>query len=299
MPSPRTAEKPSDAERDALLKSQIWRDYQEAFSRASGLPLALRQADGRELLQNDVGQSRFCKLMAQTHPVCSECLALQQQLAREARFEPKTLRCFAGLCESAVPVRVGDRLIAFLHTGHVLLEKPTLARFNRIARTLLDFGAKVDLKQLEEAYFHTRVLSPEQYEAFVKLLGVFARHLADVSNKILLRGQTAESTTVNQARLFIAEHQDEELTLSRVADAINLSAGYFSELFKKATGVRFVEYLARVRVEQAKHLLQNSELRVTELAFRCGFGSLSQFNRTFKKVAGQSPQEFRARLKEA
>src|SRR4029077_1847295 len=137
-------------------------------------------------------------LMAQTHPVCSECVALQQQLAREARLEPKTLRCFAGLCESAVPVRVGDRLIAFLHTGHVLLEKPTPARFSRIAKTLLDFGAKVDLKQFEEAYFHTRVLSPQQYEAFVKLLGVFAHHLADASNKILLEGQAAESKTVSQ-----------------------------------------------------------------------------------------------------
>jgi AraC-like DNA-binding protein/ligand-binding sensor protein len=298
MPPPRAAENPDDAERDALLKSKIWRDYQEAFSKASGLPLALRQADGGDLPQSDVDQSRFCALMAQTHPACSECLALQQQLAREARLEPKTLRCFAGLCESAVPVRVGDRLIAFLHTGHVLLEQPTPARFSRIANTLLDFGANVDLKQFEEAYFHTRVLSPQQYEAFVKLLGVFAQHLADASNKILLGSQPAESKTVSQARLFIADHQNEELTLRRVADAINLSAGYFSELFKKETGVRFVEYLARVRVEQARCLLQNSDLRVTEIAFRCGFGSLSQFNRTFRRIAGQTPQELRTELKE-
>ena len=54
--------------------------------------------------------------MAKTNTTCAECYALQQKLEEEAQLRPKTLKCFAGLCETAVPVRVGDKLIAFLHT---------------------------------------------------------------------------------------------------------------------------------------------------------------------------------------
>jgi ligand-binding sensor protein len=73
--------------------------------------------------------------MGMTQKACAACYALQQELAREAGMEAKTLRCFAGLCESAVPVRFGDNLIAFLHTGQVLLQQPTRRQFNRIAAT--------------------------------------------------------------------------------------------------------------------------------------------------------------------
>jgi len=297
MPISPSAAGTRDQETDALSDSQIYRDYQQAFLAASGLPLALRHPDLQELPESAKGESPFCMLMAQTRPACEECLALQGQLAREARLQPKTLKCFAGLCESAAPVRVGDRLIAFLHTGHVLTDKPTKGKFSRIAKKLLAWGADVDLKKFEDAYFHTRVLTSDQYESFLRLLEIFAQHLALCSNQILLQTGRSEPASVEQARFFIAEHHDEELSLKRVAAAVNLSAGYFSELFRKSTGLNFSDYLARVRIEQAKNLLQNPAQRITDIAFRTGFGSLSQFNRTFKRICGQSPQQYRTSLK--
>ena len=58
-------------------------------------------------------------------------------------MEPKTLKCFAGLCDSAVPVRVGNNLIAFLQTGQILLHSPSQAEFTRATRELtgVDSGA--------------------------------------------------------------------------------------------------------------------------------------------------------------
>lgn len=289
---------PVDHQVDVLLKSRIFRDYQDAFAKGTGLPLTLDGPGIQELIRYSYEQeSPFCTLMAKTNPACASCLALQQQVQKEAWFEASTLKCFAGLCESAAPVRIGDNLIAFLHTGHVLLREPTRRKFNRIAATLLDWGAHVDLKQLEEAYFHTRVLSPTQYGAFLRLVAIFAEHLAACSNQLLLATQESEPSAVVKARSFVNAHHAEELSLNRVAAAVNLSANYFSELFKKGTGLTFVDYLARVRVERAKSLLQDHHLPVSTIAFQVGFQSLSQFNRAFKKIAGQSPTSFRASLK--
>ena len=104
----------------------------------------------------------------------------------------------------------------------------------------------------------------------------------------------AEPVEIWKARKLIEEHSGEELSLSKVAKAVNSSANHLSEKFKQVTGVNFVAYIAGIRFERARDLLLHSNLRVSEIAFTVGFQSLSQFNRVFKKRSGKSPTEYRA-----
>jgi len=221
---------------------------------------------------------------------------MQQQIEHEARIEPQTLKCFAGLCETAVPVRVGENLVAWLETGQVLVDHPTTSKFSRLAKSLLRWGTHVDMKKVEEAYFNTRVISRTQYESAVQLLQVFAGHLATVGQQIALRHEQKEPSAVTKAREWIAANCDDKVSLASAAEAVNLSAKHFSEVFHKAIGIPFVEYVARVRVEKAKGLLANPQLRISEIAFEVGFQSLSQFNRAFRHYAGTSPREYRQAL---
>jgi AraC-like DNA-binding protein len=67
-------------------------------------------------------------------------------------------------------------------------------------------------------------------------------------------------------------------------------------MFRKITGINFTDYLARLRIERAKNLLLNPNLRISEIAFEVGFQSLTHFNRVFKRVLGQSPTDYRLQL---
>jgi AraC-like DNA-binding protein len=192
-----------------------------------------------------------------------------------------------------VPIRVGDQLIGFLQTGQVLLDQPTKFRFDRTAKRLVDWGVKVDLRKAREAYFHTKVLSKKQYRAILRLLEIFGRHLSILSNQIALENSETEPVAVTRAKQFIARNQDNALCLATVAKAVNTSTFYFCKLFKRATGLTFTDYLARVRVEKAKAMLLDRNRRVSEVAYDVGFQSLTHFNRVFRKVAGQSPTQFR------
>jgi AraC-like DNA-binding protein len=221
---------------------------------------------------------------------------LQKRVEEEARIEPKTLKCFAGLCDSAVPVRVGENLIAFLQTGQILLHAPMKSEFDKATRELLRLGTQVDLKRLEEAYFQTRVVTRKQYESILRLLTIFAQHLSALSNQLMVEKATEELPAVTKARAFIANRHAEELSLSEVASAVNMSAFYFCKTFKKATGMTFTDYLARVRVEKVKNLLLNPHKRVSEAAYEAGFQSLSQFNRVFRRIAGEAPSRYREGL---
>jgi len=280
-----------------LKESEIFRDYEKAFRDTTGLPINLRPIEAFDLPHHgDPKESPFCVLMAQTNQSCAACLQLQKKVEEEACLEPKTLKCFAGLCDSAVPVRVGENLVAFLQTGQVLLHQPNKQEFKKFTRELLSWGIETDLKRLEEAYFQTRVLEKKQYEAVLRLLTIFAQHLASLSNQLMVSAKQAESPMISRAKVYISEHQDEELSLRQVAGAVNTSAFYFCKMFKQATGLTFTDYLARIRIEKVKNLLLNPHKRISEAAYEAGFQSLSQFNRVFRKIAGEAPTVWRAKL---
>ena len=280
-----------------LRRSQVYRDYESAFRETTGLPLALRPIDTFDLpLRHDPYENLFCALMAESNHSCAACLQMQKRVEDAARMEPKTLECFAGLCDSAVPVRVGSQIIAFLQTGQIMLHAPQQAEFTRTTRELLKLGAQVDMKRLEEAYFQTRVVTRIQYDSIVRLLTIFAQHLAVLSNQLMVAGASNELPAITRARSIIAERHSNELSLTEIAQAVNMSAFYFCKTFKKATGMTFTDYLARVRIEKVKNLLLNPNTRVSEAAFEAGFQSLSQFNRVFRRIAGEAPTKYRERL---
>ncbi|HWA25545.1 MAG TPA: PocR ligand-binding domain-containing protein [Lacunisphaera sp.] len=280
-----------------LRESEIFRDYEKAFRDTTGLPLNLRPIEAFDLPHHgDPNESPFCALMAKTNQSCAACLQLQRRVEEEARLEPKTLKCFAGLCDSAVPVRVGENLVAFLQTGQILLHEPSRQEFRKVTRELINWGVDTDLKGMEEAYFQTRVLDRKQYEAVLRLLMIFARHLSALSNELMVTAQQSESPMISRAKIYIMEHQHEEMSLRQVAGSVNTSAFYFCKMFKKATGLTFTDYLARVRVEKVKNLLLNPHKRISEAAYEAGFQSLSQFNRVFRKVAGEAPTVWRDKL---
>jgi AraC-like DNA-binding protein len=104
----------------------------------------------------------------------------------------------------------------------------------------------------------------------------------------------AEPVAIWKARRYIDEHSREELSLTKVAKAVNMNASYLSENFKRVTGINFVDYVAHVRFEEACRLLHDGNLRISDIAFAAGFQSLSQFNRVFKRLCGKSPRQFRA-----
>jgi transcriptional regulator GlxA family with amidase domain len=120
---------------------------------------------------------------------------------------------------------------------------------------------------------------------------ISANQIRQLSSRSLER---AEPVEIWKARKFIHEHAGEKLSLTEVGKAVNISGNHLSEKFKAVTGINFVDYVARIRVGKARDLLGNSNLRISEIAFAVGFQSLSQFNRVFKKLSGQSPTQYRA-----
>ena len=282
---------------EALTSSRIYRDYERAFGDLTGLPVALQPVETWQLPHHGKrNENSFCALLSRKNRSCAACLQTQERLCQQAGNDPETITCPVGMSDSAVPVRMSDRLVGYLRVGQVFRKKPTEAQFKKARHLCKKWGVETTPEALRKAYFSGRVISPKEHESAIKLLTIFAQHLAMVSNQVFIQRENAEPPVIAKARAYIAEHQTEELSLSQVAKAVNMSSYYFCKMFKKVAGINFTDYVARVRIEKSKNLLLNPNLRVSEIAFEVGFQSLTHFNRVFKKILGQSPSEYRAQL---
>jgi len=282
---------------DALTNSRTYREYERAFGDMTGLPIALQPVETWQLPHHGKrNENPFCALLSKKSRACAACLQVQERLCQKAAATAESVVCPVGLCDTAVPVRMSDRLIGFLQIGQVFRKKPTEAQFKKATQFCTKWGLDVSREVLRKAYFSGKVVSQKEHESAVKLLSIFAQHLAMLSNQVFIQQENAEPPVITKARAYIHEHQTEEIKLGQVAKAVNMSSYYFCKMFKKVTGINFTDYVARIRIEKSKNLLLNPNLRISEIAFEVGFQSLTHFNRVFKKILGQSPTEYRAQL---
>jgi len=123
-----------------------------------------------------------------------------------------------------------------------------------------------------------------------------------VGNLVTAHGKTtlrasAGHPNIRRALTFIVDHFAEPIKLEDAAREACLSRYHFCRLFHHETGVTFLEYLHGFRVHRAKALLADRYVRITEVAYNVGFSDLSHFDRTFRKIVGRSPSEYRTFLK--
>ena len=102
-----------------------------------------------------------------------------------------------------------------------------------------------------------------------------------------------ESRRVNTIQKYIAQHYREDIHAETLAELINMSTVAFSRFFHQRTGRTFSDYLIDIRLGHATRLLIDSSRTVAEVCYDCGFNTLSNFNRLFRRYKGCSPTQFR------
>lgn len=85
------------------------------------------------------------------------------------------------------------------------------------------------------------------------------------------------------------------VTLARTASKFGISETYLSRLFRHTTHFSFIEYLTSLRIQEACRLLSSSRDTVSDISFSCGFGSVTQFGRCFRRITGEAPLSYRKR----
>ena len=262
---------------DALRSSALTKSYAASFTSATGLPLLLH-APGDFEISETPGVPDYCRSMSLKRKACEQCIRIHLSLQDEAGTRSR--ECFAGLTSSAVPVSSEGRAIAYLHTGHALVES--------------DGGSGAPGKgRKPDGIRGLRKLSVPQYEGAVRLLEIFSEQIGSTYSP----GKPGTAyPAIDRAARLIRKNVEKTWRLSDLADDANMHPAYFSEMFHHYLGVTLTDFVAEARARKARQMLEFSNLRVIDIAFAAGFGSISQFNRVFRRIYGCSPVEFRRQL---
>lgn len=105
--------------------------------------------------------------------------------------------------------------------------------------------------------------------------------------------ETLPASTIDLVLTYIKKTPLSEVTLTDAAKSVHLNPSYLSQLFKQQLNVKFVDYLTKLRIQEGKRLLENTTLKMSEIAERVGYSEVAYFSNNFKKITGYSPSEFR------
>ncbi|UUZ95053.1 response regulator [Paenibacillus sp. P25] len=137
---------------------------------------------------------------------------------------------------------------------------------------------------------------PFEVATKAELFREFADRLHKVVSDLLAARRGFFKDPMEEAKAYIDSHLSVEVTLKEVADMVGITPTYFSTLFKRMTGDTFISYRIHRRMDKARELLSLPHLRTVDIAAEVGYDDYPHFTKTFKKIFGLSPSDYRAKL---
>jgi two-component system response regulator YesN len=200
-------------------------------------------------------------------------------------------------------VRVGDRTgakeilnqilgdILFNSAGRPEVLKARLLELSVVlSRAAVEGGGSLErLLGLNFAY----VEELATLEAIEEICAWIVKVLDAFLDEVYAAAESTDLPVIRHAVSYIKEHFWEELTLEDVAQEVHFSPYYVSRLFKEELGLTFIEYLTKIRIDEAKRLLLETNMTVSEISDLVGYQDPSYFTKVFKKREGVTPTQFR------
>lgn len=192
------------------------------------------------------------------------------------------------LTDMDMPIMDGGALIEWMniHCPHVfVLVLSGYSDFPLVRKALLGGAVDYLLKPMSENDLY------EALEKVVKRLDEAEEN--NVRKPSMDAAKEQPPLLMDSVREYVDAHFCEPLTLSSIAEEFHLSTSYLSRMFKKQTSQNLINYIRDKRMEEAEHLLEESDGTIVDIAFRLGYEDYAYFSNIFRRVHGMSPKEYR------
>lgn len=270
-----------------------WQKMQEAFLQITSLNLQIADEYGRTEIPV-CSNSSFCHKIATSLDGRTFCEKFRLNLISKSEKTTQQSSCELGWEEIATPLRINEENIGFLFF-HGFRNTPFPANhFRKIEKILTYIGLPLSEKEWSKYQQSTPIFSPSTTNSYLYFLELAAQKI--VTLLVTQLSAPPKSIPLGVRRACLAIQQEalgNDIRLPEIAKQCGMSEGHLSRLFHKSMGMRFSEYVARLRADCALNTLQTSSQTITEIAFASGFQSISQFHRIFRQLYKMSPREFR------
>ncbi|MGG1519312.1 response regulator [Paenibacillus oryzisoli] len=162
---------------------------------------------------------------------------------------------------------------------------------NMASKTLYELGENIESIVDNFSAIFSEVYNKRDAAELQDMMQAFFSRLTDYFS---LKHSQKNSHTIKKIKDIIAQKYMENLTIARLSEEVFLSPNYISLIFKQETGENITEYVTKVRMEAAKELLKDNDLKILEVAEMVGYENATYFSTVFKKYTGIHPQKYRS-----
>lgn len=156
-------------------------------------------------------------------------------------------------------------------------------------------GATEFLPLLEKIMHHSSQSEADHLKtANIYLFALLAEVLFSVE---LVPIEGVEINTVRKILIYCSEHYAEDITAKSVSQSLYISQSTITKTFAKKLGCSFRDYINQLRINKAKYYLENTDKKIIEIMYECGFKNQSSFNRVYMELMGTTPSEYRKKIK--
>ncbi len=175
--------------------------------------------------------------------------------------------------------------------SYLYLQAAAAGFYGTLIEEIQNLGVDTKEMGIHSMQEYRKIMSAGNVEEAVQALG---KSIFDIVDRLEENSQHKYRKLVATAEKYIdAHYMERDLSLERTAREIHISPSYFSLLFRNETGVTFSDYLIRKRIEKAKELLRNTDLKAYEIAEKVGYDTAAYYSTAFKKATGYSPTEYK------
>ncbi|MFP4353287.1 MAG: helix-turn-helix domain-containing protein [Puniceicoccaceae bacterium] len=283
---------------ERIRRSEVLARVLGDLSRVCGLTVNFfSQTQAEAFLPPCHGLSPLCRDLNRMETGRRLCEDARRHMLEETRSRTVEHTCVAGTLVCATPITSSVGLLGFLVAGGFHGAPPDQRALNRVRHLLERKGIFVPPERMAETAAGTPVWEEDRRESFRRVLEMAAGYLVkELSLELFDEGRDLPESIRRACRL-IQERFQGDPAQEEIARAVGLSAGHFSRLFHRRTGLRYSEYLNEVRLRYVRRELRERDAPITRIAMDAGFRSLSQFNRRFKSHYGVSPRDYRKRYR--
>lgn len=252
-----------------------------------------------------IHRAPFCMEIKSNRKLWDACQNSSFRLKRRCQASAQSFAgiCYCGYGEWVIPVRVGNDVIGSVEIAGFEHDPET----SRLKLLKVAKGSFLEINRLEKAYRESITLS-----AFDPVMmdihgGVVADFLSMYYKALLAEGciepnvvyshDASKAYLLSNAIAYIKAHFAEDISVADIAAFCQCSVSGISHLFTKNMHQNIRTYINRLRIEEAKRLIETQKHNFTEIAYQCGYSDPNYFSNVFRKTVGLTPSEYRAQSK--
>ncbi len=269
-----------------LKESELKKVLQD-FHTLTRIRIVVFDTQMREVLSYPQDQGSFCSILRSNPRVNSRCMASDRAACRKCSQSAAavTYECHVGLTESLVPIQDQLGIIGYLMFGQVLHSTQAPQRKAQLRSAYPEDR----YPGIQAAIDAIPVKTPEEIAAAATLLQALTSYV--YTNRFVLPKKNEFIRHLDQ---YIADHLTDSITVEALCREFHMSRTRFYEISMGYLGTGIAAYVRNCRIEQAKKLLTQTDLSITEIASATGFADYTHFSKVFRKSVGVCARTYRA-----